>query len=174
MTEPEVSLGIAIHYIKSGEAVGNAFVSIDGAHVKTGGTVHFDINGFMRENGYIKCDKSDKWQGEYVNEKYASRIVISSRSGEGDVRIALTDGNILYVESKKFKSGIGGEYPAMREAIGQLMTGCPDTDRVIPVVAVPYSTKSKELAKRWSCSRRIRNAGIRFILVNDNGSVLFI
>ena len=54
------------------------------------------------------------------------------------------------------------------------MTGCPDCSDVIPVVAVPYSAKSEELSRKWSCNKRIRNAGIRFMLVRDDGSIDFI
>ena len=58
----------------------------------------------------------------------------------------------------------------MHEAIGQVMTGCPD-DR-IPVVALPYSEKSHELAQRWLSKRaRMRLADIHFALVLDNGNI---
>ena len=92
----------------------------------------------------------------------------------GDVTITLNDGRILYIESKKFKSGSGGEYPAMREAIGQLMTGCPDDSNIIPVVAVPYNEKSFTLANNWTQNKRVRNAGIRFMLVHNDGVIDFI
>lgn len=38
----------------------------------------------------------------------------------------------------------------MREAIGQLMTGCRMTKNVIAIVAVPYSEKSYNLAMKWA------------------------
>ena len=171
MTEPEVSLIVAMHYIQSGETSENVAVSIDGAHIKTKDTVHFDIVAFLRKNGYVKRGNTDKWQDEYKNEKYVPCIIVSSKPGVGDVAIALNNGKTLYVESKKFKSGSGGEYPAMREAIGQLMTGCPD-DKT-PVVAVPYNKKSVSLAKQWLKNNRMRNAGICFALVHDNGHVEF-
>ena len=97
---------------------------------------------------------------------------MSSSPGVGDVVVHLNHGKTLYIESKKFRSGSGGEYPAMREAIGQLMTGCPDDN--IPVVAVPYNDKSAELAERWSHNSRICNAGIRFMLVRNDGTIDFI
>ena len=176
MTEPEVSLRIAMHFIQSGETLANVSVSIDGAHIKTKSqskeVVHFDINTFMRENGYFKCDESNRWQGEYQNKNYLSRIVVTSKSGIGDILVCLNDGNVLYIESKKFKKQGGGEYPAIHEAIGQLMTGCPYDN--IPVVAVPYNDKSAELAERWSRNSRICNAGIRFMLVHDDGAIDFI
>ena len=172
MTEPEVSLRIAMKYVQSGEACKDITVSIDGAHIKTLNTMYFDIAAFMREHGYLKCDDNqNRWQGEYQKRGFATRIIICSKSGIGDVTIALNNGKTLYIESKKFKSGSGGEYPAMREAIGQLMTGCPDDENTIPIVAIPYNSKSFELSKKWSCNERIRNAGIRFMLVFLNGNI---
>ena len=170
MTEPEVSLRVAMKYVHSGEACKDIIVSIDGAHIKTLNTVHFDIVAFMRENG----DNQTRWQGEYQKLGSATRIIICSKSGIGDVTIALNNGKTLHIESKKFKSGSGGEYPAMREAIGQLMTGCPDDVNTIPVVAVPFNSKSFELSKKWSCNKRIQNAGIHFMLVYPNGNIEFI
>ena len=172
MTEPEVSLRVAMKYVHSGEACKDIIVSIDGAHIKTLNTVHFDIVAFMRENGYLKCDDNQtRWQGEYQKLGFATRIIICSKSGIGDVTIAVNNGKTLYIESKKFKSGSGGEYPAMREAIGQLMTGCSDDENKIPIVAVPFNSKSFELSKKWSCNERIRNAGIRFMLVHTDGDI---
>ena len=52
MTEPEVSLRVAMKYVHSGEACKDIIVSIDGAHIKTRNTMHFDIIAFMREHGY--------------------------------------------------------------------------------------------------------------------------
>lgn len=175
MQEPEVSLRIAINYIQSRKTCADINVSIDGAHVKTNGTVHFDIAGFLRKNGYVKCDGADdRWQGAYKCPDSSYRIVVSSTPGVGDVTIALSDGKTLFIESKKFKRGNGGEYPAMREAIGQLMTGCPDCPDVVPVVAVPYTAKSADLAQNWSDNKRMRMAGIRFMLVQEDGNITFI
>ena len=174
MQEPEVSLRIAMAYIRDGKTHSDITVSIDGAHIKTKDIIHFDITAFMNKNGYLKCDDDDtRWHGAYQNSNYAPRIIVSSKPGVGDVVIYLTDGMTLYIESKKFRGGSNGEYPAMREAIGQLMTGCPDDPNVIPVAAVPFSTKSAELVQSWSDNKRIRNAGIRFMLVHADGSVDF-
>lgn len=175
MKEPEVSLLIAMKYLQNGEAYEDITVSIDGAHIKTKDTVHFDIVAFMRKCGYLKCDGVlTRWQGEYQKPGSSFRIIICSKPGIGDVTITLNDGRILHIESKKFKSGSGGEYPAMREAIGQLMTGCPDDTNVIPIVAVPYNEKSLTLANTWSKNKRMRNAGIRFMLVHNDGEIDFI
>ena len=47
MTEPEVSLYIALFHIRKGLTKTNIKVSIDGAHVKTKNQIHFDIQRFM-------------------------------------------------------------------------------------------------------------------------------
>lgn len=175
MTEPEVSLHIAMNYIRSRATKENVIVSIDGAHIKTKDTVHFDIVSFMRDNGYSKVDaESNRWQGEYQNPNFSQHIIVCSKSGIGDVSITLIDGKRLYIESKKFKSGSSGEYPAMREAIGQLITGCPDDCNVIPIVAVPYNDRSFSLSKKWTNNKRIHNTGIRFMLVHSNGEITLI
>jgi hypothetical protein len=51
------------------------------------------------------------------------------------------------------------------------MTGVEITEDIIPVVAVPYTTKSYELADRWSKLDQIQNVGIKFFLIKDDGSV---
>ena len=45
-------------------------------------------------------------------------------------------------------------------------------EQTIPAVAVPYTKKSLELAKRWSKLELIQKAGIHFILVQDNGNIV--
>lgn len=63
MTEVEVILRLALYYIKNGLTTENVTVSIDGAHVKTGNTVHFDIFGFMDTVGLRKVDaEPERWQ----------------------------------------------------------------------------------------------------------------
>ena len=173
MQEAEVSLRVAIYHIKNGLTDNDVNVSIDGAHIKTGDEVHFDIQSFLNENGLIKIDeKKEKWQGTYKLDGYEPQIIISSIPGEGDVVIALDNGRKLLVESKKGKDNKSGqEYPLMREAIGQLMTGGELTDEIIPAVAVPYSKKTLELAEKWSEYHQIKQIGIRFILVKVDGDI---
>ena len=157
MQEAEVSLLLALHYIRNGLTKVDVKVSIDGAHVKTGNRIHFDIFGFLEEHRCKKLDTdAERWQGIYQVEHFEPKLQISS----------------VPVESKKGKSDKKGqEYSLMREAIGQLMTGVEITEDIIPVVAVPYTTKSYELADRWSKLDQIQNVGIKFFLIKDDGSV---
>ena len=174
MTEPEVSLRLAIYYIKNHLTEQDVKVSIDGAQIKTGKALHFDIKGFLSENHCKKTDGDfDRWQGQYCITGQKAKIIIESIPGYGDVQILLQNGKTLFVESKKSKHGKSSqEYPLMREAIGQLMTSSFMNEQTIPAVAVPYTKKSFELAKRWSKLELIQKTGIRFILVQDNGNII--
>lgn len=176
MTEPEVSLYVALYYITNRLTDKNIHVSIDGAHIKTGSTIHFNIYEFYDKNGFLKRDLNhDRWQGEYEIAGYDAHIIVSSTPGVGDVYIETNDGNTILVESKKGKKDkTGQEYKLMREAIGQLMTGSALGETINPVVAVPYTEKSYELSNRWISLPQIKNAGIKFFLIRDDGSLCIV
>lgn len=175
MTEAEVILRFAMYFIVNDLTSETIEVSIDGAHVKIGDNVYFDIFGFMNEVGFKKLEtQSKRWQGEYSLTGYNNIIRISSKPGMGDVIVRLSDGCKIYAECKKGGKNRGRqEYSLMREAIGQLMTGYNFDDRIIPVVAVPHTEKARELADRWSALKQIKNLGIKFALVKENGEVEF-
>lgn len=174
MQEAEVSLRVALYYIKNKLTNEDVRVSLDGAHIKTKGVIHFDIYGFLSTH---KCNKvsgsKDRWQGTYAVEGHEPRIIISSTSGVGDVNIISANGTHLYIESKKGngQQRSNPEYPLMREAIGQLMTGCQLDENMMPIVAVPYSAKSYELACRWSQFKQVQMVGIKFMLVHEDGNI---
>lgn len=174
MQEAEVSLRVALYYIQNKLTDRDVTVSIDGAHIKTGDKIHFDIWKFLSDNECTKIEgDSDRWQGRYQVFGCSEQIIISSKPGMGDVNVWLLNGKKLYVESKKGKENKSGqEYPLMREAIGQLMTSSVLTDDMIPAVAVPYSEKSVELAGRWSEYPQMQQIGIRFLLVKDDGDIV--
>lgn len=175
MKEPEVSLRIALYYISNNLTNKDVLVSLDGAHIKINGVVQFEVQKFMKENGFEKIIVDKRWQGEYVNPKYKQKIIISAKSGIGDVNVFLSDGRNLFVESKKGSDKSGGpEYKLMREAVGQLMTNENVDENTIPAVAVPYYDKTLRLAEKWCGYTRIISAGIKFILVNQNGEVIFL
>lgn len=174
MNEAEVSLYIANYYLKNNLTNEKVFVSIDGAHIKTGETIHFDIKQFLKNLGFIKIDTDlERWQGEYKLSDELPKLIIHSKPGTGDVNIKTKDGKELYIESKKGSSAnkSGQEYSLMREAIGQLVTCREMNKNVIPVVAVPYSSKSYELACKWSAYTQIKLLGIMFMLVHEDGNI---
>lgn len=173
MTEAEVILRIALYYLKNHLTDEDVYVSIDGAHVKIGSTCHFDIQLFLKQNGCIYVSEDlERWQGEYKVMGSEHNLIISSTPGVWDVKVHLEEGKELLIEAKKGKTNKSGqEYVLMREAIGQLMTSDKWTKSTIPVVAVPYSEKSYELAERWSKVAQIRRIGIGFMLVREDGVI---
>lgn len=102
MQEAEVSLFVALHFLRNRKTEEDIYVSIDGAHVKTGDSIHFDIMRFLAEHGLIKEDDDlSRWQGTYKLSNKLPRIIVHSKPGSGDVNITLKDGRTVYVESKK-------------------------------------------------------------------------
>lgn len=176
MQEAEVSLRVALYYIQNGLTDHDVTVSIDGAHIRTGNQVHFDIVKFLSDNACVKVEgESERWKGKYQVSGFSAHIIIVSTPGIGDVTTKLSDGTKLYVESKKGKANKSSqEYPLMREAIGQLMTSGILTEDMLPAVAVPFSEKSYELANRWREYPQIKQMGIRFLLVKDGGEIMMI
>lgn len=145
----------------------NVQISLDGMHGKT-----FDVRKFMSKNACIKADGIDSsWKGKYCVEGFENAIVIGGGLEQGDVRIRLSDGKLLYAECKKGTKRPSDMLPLMREAIGQIMTGCPMNENIISVVAVPYMEKTLEYVNKWSKLERIQKAGIRFILICENGEI---
>lgn len=176
MTEPEASLLFALYHIKNNLTDEDIKVCIDGAHVKTKDRVNFQIEDFFDCQGMKKIEgRAGKWKGTYSVEGYKPRIVLDSTPGQGDIIIRRKDGILVYAEAKKGNPNKSSdEYRLMREAIGQLVTGIELTEDVSPMVVVPKSEKSTELAHRWVGLPQFAFLRIVFALVCENGNVEFI
>lgn len=176
MKEAEVSLRIAIYYIANNLTSEDVIVSLDGAHIKTKDTVHFEIFDFMTAQGFKKVNEDySRWQGEYINERYSQKIIVIAKSGVGDIRITLNDGKILFIESKKGVNKKGNpEYPLLREAIGQLVTNENYSENMISAVAVPCCEKNLSLAEKWSKLPLMKMLKIQFILVKEDGTIVYV
>ncbi len=174
MSEPEVSLRLAVHLIAEAMTQSDVTVSLDGAHAKTGDTVHFDVKAFLASIGWYLKVHSEKWQGRYVRNDGEPGIVIHSQSGQGDVVAELKSGRPLLVECKKgslLRSSSSAEYPLIREALGQLLTLAEIPPNALLAVAVPHGERFVDLAQRWRQAPLIRQAGIRILTVAQSGEV---
>lgn len=172
MPEAEVSLRLAQHLVRAGDAK-RVIVAIDGAQVRTANRVHFDPTAFMHASGW-NVPSADSWRGTY---QLGDRVIeIHSRPGLGDVVCDLPGtGSTLRAECKKGNfsaTGSSPEYPALREALGQLLTIEAARERDLLVVAVPHSAKFVELAQRWRDAPLVKRAGIRIVTVSRDGEVL--
>ncbi len=61
--EAEVSLRLASWLVERGFAGEGIDVAIDGAQVRTGETMHFNLVDFLRAAGWAKECSSKEWQG---------------------------------------------------------------------------------------------------------------
>lgn len=174
MPEAEVSLRLAFWLLERGHAGGRVDVALDGAQVRIGDAVHFDLPGFLEEHGWRKLEESDAWQCEYALAVGCGSVRIHSNPGRGDVVARLRSGHTLRVECKKgplTRSPSSQEYPLIREALGQLLTVQELGESDILAVAVPHSAKFEELATRWRNAPLIKRFGIRILTVERNGNV---
>jgi hypothetical protein len=174
MPEAEVSLTIACRLLESDFCITNVRVAIDGAQIKTGKTIHFDIEKYLRENGFNKITTGKGWQGTYEKFGCKFKLIVHSNPGKGDVIASLRNGRTLRIESKKgplMRSKSSEEYPLLREAIGHLMTVEEVGQNDILVVAVPDSKKFNELINRWKCAPLIKAMKIDFLTVRADGIV---
>jgi hypothetical protein len=124
MSEAAVSLRLAFWLVRKELVSDEVVVALDGAQVKVGGVVTFDVSKFLQESRWLKTDSTAGWEGTYRHSDAASCLVIHSAPGQGDVVCRLQDGRVLRVEAKKgplTTSKSSEEYPLIREALGQLV-----------------------------------------------------
>lgn len=174
ISEAEVSLRLAFFLLDRNLTRSDVSVAIDGAQIKTGKEIHFDIRGFLARNGYQQEGKDSRWQGRYRKPGDCFSVVVHCLPGKGDVVATLYNGRILRAESKKGPlagSKSSPEYPLMREAIGQLMTLEEIGESDFLVVAVPESAKYRKLIDRWGRAPLIERLRIQFITVDARGLV---
>ena len=174
MSEPEVSVRLPINLIATGKTTSEVTVSIDGAHVKMGAKVHFELVPFLASIGWRADDVGPRWQAVYRSEEHDASIRIHSQSGQGDVVANLEDGTTFFAEAKGGpleRSKSSDEYPILREALGQLLTLESVSQSPVLAVAVPHSAKFASLAERWRTAPLIVRSGIRILTVAPSGEV---
>lgn len=175
MTEAEVSLELALYLIRNNLVSKDVTIALDGAQIRTGDSVHFNIHNYLKHNECTMLQQTNEWRGKYQVGDHKQRLIIHSSPGKGDVIATLKIGKTLRVESKKgplVKSKSSQEYPLLREAIGQLMTIEEYNNNEILAIAVPYSVKFNELTSRWVNAPLIRKLGINFLLIKRSGGIV--
>jgi hypothetical protein len=177
MSEAEVSLGLAFwlirkKYVSDDEPV--VFVAIHRVQADVGRAGAFDVARFLYENHWQKADSTPGWPGTYRHSEVTARLVIGPAPGPGDVVCRLKDGRVLRVEAKKgplTTSKSSDEYALIREALAQLLTLPVVRKHHVLAVAVPYSPKFEELARRWRDRPLIKRLGILIFTVGRDGDV---
>ena len=151
-----------------------ASVAIDGASIKVGDAVIFDIGRFMAAIGWEPIKEPqvgrNAWTGAY--QRGDKTIRVHSRPGEGDV-VATVDGRRIVAECKKgplVRKPGSPEYPLLTTALGQALLFEVSADDIV-VAAVPDTFVFRKLAESWQSRPLVRRAGIRIALVARDGAV---
>jgi hypothetical protein len=174
MPQTEVALRLAEFILSLPGSGAMASVAIDGASIKVGDGVMFDIGRFMAGTGWEQTKEPqvgrNAWTGVYRRDDKTIRV--HSRPGEGDV-VATVNGRRIVAECKKgpLVRKLGSpEYPLLTTALGQALLFEVSADDIV-VAAVPDTPVFRKLAETWQRRPLVRRAGIRIALVARDGAV---
>jgi hypothetical protein len=174
MPEAEVALRLAEFILSLPGSGTMASVAIDGASIKVGDAVIFDIGRFMAVLGWEQIKEPqvgrNAWTGTY--RRGDKTIRVHSRPGEGDV-VATVDGRRIVAECKKgplVRKPGSPEYPLLTTALGQALLFHVAADDIV-VAVVPDTPVFRKLAESWRSRPLVRRAGIRIALVARDGAV---
>ena len=173
MPEAEVALRLAEFILSLPNSGAMASVALDGASIKVGDAVIFDIGRFMAGTGWEQTKEPqvgrNAWTGTY--RRGDKTIRVHSRPGEGDV-VAKVDGRSIVAECKKgplVRKPGSPEYPLLTTALGQALLFHVASDDIV-VAAVPDTPVFRKLAETWRSRPLVRRAGIRIALVARDGA----
>jgi hypothetical protein len=174
MPEAEVALRLAEFILSLPGSGAMASVALDGASIKVGDAVIFDIGRFMAATGWKQIKEPqvgrNAWTGAY--RRGDKTIRVHSRPGEGDV-VATVDGRRIVAECKKgplIRKPGSPEYPLLTTALGQALLFDVSANDIV-VAAVPDTPGFQRLAEAWRNRPLVRRAGIRIALVARDGAV---
>jgi len=174
MPEAEVALRLAQFILALPNSGAMASVAIDGASVKVGDAVIFDIGRFMAGVGWQQIKEPqvgrNAWTGVYWRGDKTIRV--HSRLGEGEV-VATVAGRRIIAKCKKgplVRKPGGPEYPLLTTALGQALLFEVSADDIV-VAAVPDTPVFRKLAGTRRSRPLVRRAGIRIARVALDGTV---
>ena len=174
MSEAEVALRLAEFILSLPGSGAMASVAINGASIKVGDALVFDIGCFMAGTGWEQIKKPkvgrNPWTGAY--QRGDKTIRVHSRPSEGDV-VATIDGRRIVAECKKgslVRKPGSPEYPLLTTALGEALLFDVSANDIV-VAAVPDTPVFRKLAETWRSRPLVRRAGIRIALVSRDGAV---
>jgi hypothetical protein len=174
MSEAEVALRLADFILSLPHSGAMASVTIDGASIKVGDAIVFDIGRFMAGIGWepIKEPQFGRNARTGAYRRGDKTIRVHSRPGEGDV-VATIDGRRVVAQCKKgplIRKPGSPEYALLTAALGQALLVDVSADDIV-VAAVPDTPVFRRLAEVWRERPLVRRAGIRIVLVARYGAV---
>ncbi|WP_210345906.1 hypothetical protein [Microvirga soli] len=174
MSEAEVVLRLAAFILSLTGSGAMASVAINGARIKAGDLLVFDIGRFMAGTGWEQTKKPqvgrNAWTGTYSRGDKTIRV--HSRPGEGNV-VATIDNRRIVAQCTKGplarKPG-RAEHSLLTTALGEALLFDIGGDDIV-VAAVPDAPVFRMLAETWRRRPLVRRAGIRIALVARDGAV---
>ena len=174
MPEAEVALRLAEFILSLPASGAMASVAIDGASIKVGDAVIFDIGRFMASTGWQPVKEAqvgrNAWTGAY--RRGDKTIRVHSRPGEGDV-VAQSTAAGSSRNAAKDRSPESPEEPEqslLTTALGQALLFEISAEDIV-VAAVPDTPVFRKLAETWRCRPLVKRTGIRIALVARDGAV---
>ncbi|WP_457093438.1 hypothetical protein [Microvirga sp. P5_D2] len=174
MPEAEVALRLAEFILSLPGSGAMASVAIDGAGIKVGNAVVFDIGRFMTGMGWEQVKEPQvgrtAWTGAYCRGDKTIRV--HSRPGEGDV-ITTVDGRRIIAECQKgplVRRAGTLEAALLTTALGQALLFDVSAEDIV-IAAVPDTPIFHRLVDTWRKRPLVRRVGIRLALVARDGSV---
>jgi len=174
MSETEVALRLADFILSLPHSGAMASVTIDGASIKVGDAIDFDVGRFMAGIGWeqIKEPQVGRNARTGAYRRGDKTIRVHSRPGEGDV-VATIDGRRIVARCKKgslVRKPGGPESALLTAALGEALLFDVSADDIV-VAAVPDTLVFRKLAESWRSRPLVRRAGIRIALVARDGAV---
>jgi hypothetical protein len=174
MSEAEVALSLADFILSLPHSGALASVAIDGASIKVGDAIVFDIGRFMAGIGWeqIKAPQFGRNARAGAYRRNDKIIRVHSRPGEGNV-VATIDGRRIVAQCEKgplIRKPGSPENALLTAALGQALLFDVSADDIV-VTAVPDTPVFRKLAEIWRSRPLVRRAGIRIALVARDGAV---
>lgn len=174
MSEAEVAVRLAAFILSLPHSGAMASVAIDGASMKVGDAIVFDIGRFMAGTGWeqIKEPQFGRSARTGTYRRNDKTIRVHSRPSEGDV-VATIDGRRIIARCRKgtlVRKPGSSEYALLTAALGQALLFEVSAGDIV-VAAVPDTPAFRRLAEVWRERPLIKKAGIRIALVARNGTV---
>ena len=174
MSEAEVAVHLAAFILSLPHSGAMASVAIDGASMKVGDAIVFDIGRFMAGTGWeqIKEPQFGRSARTGTYRRNDKTIRVHSRPSEGDV-VATIDGRRIIARCRKgtlVRKPGSSEYALLTAALGQALLFEVSAGDIV-VAAVPDTPVFRKLAEIWRSRPLVRRAGIRIALVARDGTV---
>jgi hypothetical protein len=174
MPQPEVSLRLAEFILELSGSGAMASVAIDGAGIRVGDALVFDIGRFMAATGWDPVKEAQvgrsAWTGAY--RRGDKTIRVHARPGESQVIAQINERRIVAVCTKGplIRKPGGPEPRLLTTALGLALLLDVTGDDIV-IAAVPDTPVFRQYVETCRSRPLIRRARIQLALVHRNGSV---